>query len=63
MPQTKTIELEKTEALMLAVALREYLNGDRGGLRNDPLLRDHPTSKAVIEGVLKMVDLDGAPNG
>ena len=64
MPKTKTVELESTEARMLAVALREYLNeGSRNGLGRDTCLRDHPTSKAVIEDILKRVEVDEVAGG
>lgn len=52
----KTLELDNTEHLMLCVALREYLGGQRRSMSNDSQLIDHPTSRAVIEGILKRLD-------
>jgi hypothetical protein len=61
----KTVEFETTEAKLLTVALREYLQGDsRSGMRaNDHCLRDHATSRSIIEELVKRIDVDGAPNG
>jgi hypothetical protein len=53
----KPLELENTERLLLAVALREYLGGLRHGMNtNDPRLVDHPTSKLIIERILERLD-------
>lgn len=52
----KTLELDPTEHLMLCVALREYLGAQRRSVTNDTQLIDHPTSRAVIEGILKRLD-------
>lgn len=52
----KTLELENTECFLLCVALREYLGGTRRSITSDTQLVDHPTSKAIIEGILKRLD-------
>ena len=52
----KTLELETSECFLLCVALREYLGGQRRSMTNDVQLVDHPSSMAVIEGVLKRLD-------
>jgi len=52
----KTIELENTECFLLCVALREYLGGQRRNITSDTQLVDHPTIRAVIEGILKRLD-------
>ena len=56
----KTVELEMTEAKLLAVALREYLqdgNGRGGGGRaSDAYLRDHATSRSIIEDIIERID-------
>lgn len=51
-----TLELESTERLLLAVALREYLGGQHRSMPNDPQLVDHPTSRMIIEEILKRLD-------
>jgi len=52
----KTIELDNTEHFLLCVALREYLGGSRRNMSGDSQLTDHPTSRSVIEGILKRLD-------
>lgn len=47
----RSLELEETEALLLTVALREYL---KGGTQTE--LKDHPTSRSVIEKVVEKLD-------
>jgi hypothetical protein len=54
MPNGKTIELEAPEALLLTVALREYLAGNRGC--NESLLRGHATSRSVLEALVRRID-------
>jgi hypothetical protein len=55
-PGQVTLELESTERFLLCVALREYLGGNRRSLSSDTQLVDHPSSKAIIEGILKRLD-------
>jgi hypothetical protein len=57
----RTIELDDTEALLLAVALREYLQGDaKTGYGADvSRLRDHATTKSVLESLVARVDPQG----
>lgn len=50
----KTIEVEDTEALLVAVAVREYLNPNK--YQGEKRLSDHPTSRLVIENFIKKLD-------
>jgi hypothetical protein len=52
---SKTVEFENTEAFLLTVALREYLQGNSNA-GSSHLLRDHPTSRSVIEELIKRID-------
>lgn len=56
----KTIQLEDTEALLLAVALREYLQQSERWGRDTPNLAQHPTARAIVE---KLIDRIAAEPG
>lgn len=60
----KTLQLEDTEALLLAVALREYLQqSDRFG-RDTPSdnLAQHPTARAIIEKLIERIAAEPKPD-
>lgn len=56
-----TLSLDETERRLLMVTLNEYLNEGAGLNRGDRMLRDHPTTREVVQIIIKRLDGDVGP--
>lgn len=50
-----TVDIERTEAQLLVVALREYLGGGEGYRNAEVKLRDHVTVRAVLDRLVERI--------